>query len=161
MTKAFRMPQSLRIEPIQEDIVRGTCDHPTKCMYALCLRRMFPSATYVSVNPNCISITIYGMYYHYTVPLKAVKNIADYDDTKIVDLRKAAVTATLAGVRICKYQSTDAVKKYHRERTARKRANPDYVRPESKVTLRRLLSKGRKQKLTMEQSGDDKRRQNP
>ena len=137
------MPKSLRLRPSQEDVVKGQCNHPTKCMYALCLWRMFPKATYISVNPNCITITIYGFYYHYGIPLNAVKHISEYDENRPIDIRRAAVTATFVGVRACRYQPTAEAKEYYREKSARRRADPDYVRPDSKQTVRGLLAHGR------------------
>ena len=137
------LPASMRIKPTHEDVVRGTCNSPTKCMYAMALRRMFPRATYISVNTNCITITLDGIYYHYMLPKKAIKNILLYDDKQEIDLDKSQVTIELRGSKPSAYESTPEVREKHRIKTARRRASPGYIRPETRQTLRGMLTNAR------------------
>lgn len=143
MKRNATLPSSLRIVPTRADIIAGTCNSPTKCMYAMALRRMFPSATYVSVNTNCITITLNGVYYHYIIPRKAVKNIVLYDDSKPIDTSKAQITLDLATSRPANYVSTKETREYHRIKSAKRRASPDYVRPDSRETIRGQLARAR------------------
>jgi len=141
MPTKVELPISLRIEPTQADIVAGTCHSPTKCMYAMALRRMFPRATYVSVNSNCVTITLNGIYHHYTIPKRAVKNIILYDDKKPINIAKSKITISLADKRPAAYISTAEVRESHRLRSACYRARPGYVRPDSRTTLRAQLAR--------------------
>jgi hypothetical protein len=148
------MPQNLRLTPTEKDRRLGVCNSPTKCMYALVLRRLFPDATYVSVNPNCVALTLGGQYHHYTMPKKGVLALARFDnsgkDIESLDLKKAEVTLSLAEQRPCAYVSTEATRKYHREKSAQRRADPDYVRPDSRQTVRAQLARSYSRKADAE-----------
>jgi hypothetical protein len=142
--KSMMMPQRFTLAPTRQDALLGVCNSPRKCMYALCGRRMFPNATWFEVNPNGATVTLGGFYYHYTVPKRAVACMAIYDKTgKFItdsDLKKAKVTLHLADMRACRYESTEAAREYHRKKSARRRADPDYVRPDSRNTLRAQIA---------------------
>lgn len=142
---SMKMPHSFTLAPIRQDVLAAVCNSPTKCMYAKNGRRLFPGVTYFGVNPNGVTITLNGFYYHYSVPKKAVAFMARFDKIgrAITDaeLKKAKVTLTLVGVKPCGYTSTEAVKEYHRKKSAQRRANPDYVRPDSRNTLRAQVAR--------------------
>lgn len=139
------MPHEFTVAPTREDALLGICNSPTKCMYARAIRRLFPNATYVSVNPNVVTITLAGRYYHFRIPKKCVMYMAKFDRTgKLLadtDLKKAKVTLTLTDVKTCKYEGTIAVKERHRQNSAVRRADPSYVRPDSRNTLRAQLAR--------------------
>ena len=141
MKKKISMPHELDIVPTKEDAITGICNSPTKCMYVLPIRRRFKTATYVAVNPNGITITIDGMYYHYMIPKLAVAKMAEFDNGKPIDVSKAAIRATLANYRMANYESTPEAREYHRLKSARRRADPEYVRPEGRQTLRAIIAR--------------------
>lgn len=139
------MPHEFTVLPTREDALLGVCNSPTKCMYARAIRRRFPNATYVAVNPNEVTITLGGRYYHFRIPRKCVLFMAKYDRLgKLIsdsDLKKAKVTLTLTDVKACKYEGTIAVKERHRRNSAVRRADPTYVRPDGRDTLRAQLAR--------------------
>jgi hypothetical protein len=147
MTKiqSIRMPHEFTLEPTRQDALLGVCNSPTKCMYAKCAWREFPNSTWIGVNPNGVTITLGGFYYHYGVPKKAVACMAIYDKAgKFItdaDLKKAKVTLHLSNVKPCGYKGTEEVKERHRKNSAKRRADPEYVRPDSKNTLRAQLAR--------------------
>ena len=145
--KSMLMPSRFWLEPTRDDALVGVCNSPQKCMYAMNTRRLFPTASYVGVNPNGVTITLGGFYYHYTVPMRGVAGMATYDkagkDITDAELKKSKVMLHLREVRPCNYVSTPEVKAYHRHNSARRRADPDYVRPDSRNTLRAQVARSR------------------
>jgi hypothetical protein len=145
--ESIKMPHRFTLEPTREDALLGVCNSPQKCMYAKNTWREFPDATYIGVNPNGVTITLGGFYYHYAVPMKAVVSMATYDKVgKLItdsELQKAKVTLHLTDVRPCSYVSTPETKEYHRKNSAHRRADPDYVRPDSRNTLRAQVARSR------------------
>jgi len=142
----YKMPTTIKLEPTADDVRNGVCNSPTKCMYAIFLRRKFPRASNVSVNPNCITITVNGVYYHYTIPMKGVVAMADFDkygnELTAEQIAAAQVTATLANKRKATYISTPEVRAKHRIKSAIYRARPEYD-PRSKATLRAIVARSR------------------
>jgi len=142
---SMKMPHAFTLAPTRQDVLAGVCNSPTKCMYARCGRRLFPGVTYFGVNPNGVTITYSAMYYHYGVPKKAVAFMARYDQVgknlTDAELKKAKVTLTLVGVKPSGYTSTEATREYHRKKSAKRRADPDYVRPDSRNTLRAQVAR--------------------
>ena len=138
------MPPSIRIKPTMADALAGVCNSPTKCMYAICLWRMFPSASHISVNPNCITITMNGRYYHYMLPMKGVLCMSNYDKTGPAitseEIVAAEITVTATYDRKAGYMSTPEVRAKHRIKSAKYRARPEYD-PRSKATLRAIVSR--------------------
>jgi hypothetical protein len=145
--RSIKMPAQFTLEPTRQDALTGVCNSPRKCMYAKNTWRLFPGATYVGVNPNGVTITLNGFYYHYAVPKRAVACMAVYDKNgKFItdaDLKKARVTVHLSDVKPCSYNSTEEVKARHRQNSAKRRSDPNYVRPDSKNTLRAQLARSR------------------
>jgi hypothetical protein len=147
--KSIKMPHEFTLEPTRQDALSGTCNSPTKCMYAKAAWRLFSSASWIGVNPNGVTITNGGFYYHYSVPKKAVACMTIYDKNgKFIsdaDLKKSKVTLRLTGVKPCSYESTEEVKERHRASSAKRRADPNYVRPDSKNTLRAQLARSQRE----------------
>ena len=144
---AMKMPSRFYLEPTRDDALSGVCNSPQKCMYAMNVRRMFPKATYVGVNPNGVTVTLEGFYYHYTIPMRGVLAMSTFDKAGqgITDdeLKTARVALRLREVRSCSYVSTPEAKAYHRRNSARRRADPNYVRPDSRNTLRAVVARSR------------------
>ena len=142
---SMKMPHAFTLAPTRRDVLVGICKSPTKCMYARAGRRLFPWLTYFGMNPNGATATTGGFYYHYGVPKKAVLSIARFDEFgKLLtdaDLKKARVTLTLVGVKPCGYKSTEESREYHRKKSARRRADPNYIRPDSRNTLRAQVAR--------------------
>ena len=145
------MPQTIALHPTQIDVDVGVCNSPTKCMYAQYLRRLFPSASYIAVNPNGVTITLDGWYYHYMVPKRTVIKMTEFDNDKNIDVATATARVSLAERRPVTYVSTPAVREYHRQKSARRRADPAHIRPESKQTLRATVARSRKLELERKQ----------
>ena len=150
MSKPLRMPRSLWIQPNEEDEALGDNCSPTKCMLALCLRRRFTNASYISVNPNRVTITIDRMYYHYALPNKALEAIVNFDDKKHTEIRKEGVGLTLIDTRFSDYDGTPEARERHRLNSAIRRADPDYVRPDSSQTIRGKLAAARRRRREKE-----------
>lgn len=141
----MKMPQEVLIEPTPLDRDMGVCNSPRKCMLNLTLRRHFPTATFISINPNGATITVDGEYHSFHIPLKGVRIIARFDklgkNLSDEELKKSSFTIVYRNTRPATYKGTDAEKKFHRERSARYRARPDYVRPDGRQTIRAQISR--------------------
>jgi hypothetical protein len=100
----------------------------------------------VAVNPNGVTITIAKHYYHYRIPKKTVVMMVEFDNGKKIDPAKAEVTVQMTDFRPCTYESTPDVKEQHRLRSARRRADPNYIRPDSWRTLRATVARSYRKK---------------
>lgn len=136
--KMKALPSKLRITLIEDDILNGVCDAPTKCMYAMAIRRIYPQASYVKVNPNGLTITANGKYYRYQIPTKAAKFLLEFDEGKIHNPEDVFMTANLVEVKTANVPrvATESERKLHRENSAKLRAEPGYKRVD---TLRKRI----------------------
>ena len=146
----MKMPHEILLEPTPQDRDMGVCNSPRKCMLNLTLRRHFPTATFISINPNGASVTVAGEYHRFHIPLKGVSVIAKFDklgkNMSDAELKKSKFTIVFMDTRPATYKGTDAEKKFHRERSARYRARPGYIRPDGKQTVRAQISRTVKHK---------------
>lgn len=149
---ATTVKSRITLEPTRLDAIMGVCNSPHKCMYNLTARRIFPSASNITVNPNGLSVTLNGEYHHYKMTMKGVQGMAnfDHDGAAISDekLKKAKITLDYVGSKPASYKGTPTEKEAHRKKSARYRARPGYVRPDGRHTLRaqvaRTYNKGKK-----------------
>lgn len=142
--KKAGMPKFLTVQPTKTEIKDGATTHPTKCMYALAIRRLFPQATFVSVNPNGITVTYKGRYYHYHIPTLAAHALMDFDAKALgnVDPRDLKMTPTLVSTRPVR-DVPEREKELHRLNSRKRRSDPNYERPDKKrkATLRARIMK--------------------
>lgn len=143
-------PMKITLEPTRTDSILGVCNSPHKCMYVFPLRRIFPNAANITVNPNRVSITINKVYHHYGMVLKGVLAMANFDhdgaNMSDADLKKAKITLRYIGSKPASYKGTDAEKEAHRLKSARYRACPGYVRPDRGNTIRAQVARTAKAK---------------
>lgn len=144
--KVFVMPRTIIMKPSKDDIAAGIHNSPTKCMYAMFLRRLFPKASFIAVNPNGITITLNGQYYHFRISKKTVAKMAEFDKGIEIDPAKAVTEVELIEHHLATYTSTPEAREYHRLKAARRRADPDYVRPDG-LTLRAIVARSMKVEL--------------
>jgi hypothetical protein len=148
-TTPLQMPLEVTLEPTALDRRMGVCGSPDKCMYNLTARRdYFPTATHIRVQPGYMVVTQDGEYHYYGMPLKGTATVAKYDkegrNLSDADLKKGKITLRWMWSRKCSYKGTAAQKEYHRKKSARYRADPNHVRPDSHNTIRMQVARTHK-----------------
>ena len=143
-TTAIKIPSVITLAPTPGDRDRGVCNSPTKCMFVYPAQRIFPGAR-ITVNPHRLTVSIGGEYHHYGMPRKGVFNVAMYDKRgkamTDAEVKKAVITLHLIGTKKASYKGTKVEKERHRLNSAKRRATPGYIRPDSsRATIRSQLA---------------------
>lgn len=137
----------IRVVPTAEECKTALPGVATKCMYALALRRAFPTAERVSVDVNGATVTDAGRYWRYRMPKKGGHALLDFDEGKLTPGQKLGVTLTLAEVEAVNVVAKTRERKdqINKARNARRAAGkPDKVYNPS---LRLRITHSKKPKL--------------
>jgi hypothetical protein len=98
------LPDKLKFRAIESDLVNAICGSTTHCTFANTVRRTLPTATFVRVMANKVTISLNGILYHYSLPDSVLRLVAQNDDgtltfsvadrnvtLQIIDRRKAYI----------------------------------------------------------------------
>lgn len=135
------LPKVLKLPLTQADRNDLHCGMPTKCIISRALGRTHPEITYVKTNPNKLTITYWGTIYIYAVSDRAVEIQHAFDRGLPMDLDGTVLTFKLLETRAsdwCGYNNAERAA--HAAHAHKKRAEPGYVRPDHRQTLRMKMA---------------------
>lgn len=123
----------LKVEVKSEHIATGECASAQKCMIAAAIKAADPTATYVAVRTNGITITHRNKKVsyrrHYLVPLKAARRIVAFDAGEpVAPFSFVAAFVNEISVRIPTLKQRNALKVKEQARRDERKASGDPIK---------------------------------
>ena len=137
---AKTLPKKLVTTLKEIDLEFAVCGSPTRCAEANCLRRMYPEATFVKVNPNIATITYHAIIYHYSIPNTLLKIVQMNDDGSLQLNKDIKPRVTLMFLDCHPVKTEESRQKDLEYKKAKRQCEVDQGIPKKRYVNTRLLA---------------------